>query len=162
MISIETEKQKIKIRKKSISPVSARGLSRLCAVQVLYQHEYVAQEVELMTHRFIEEHFNYYKRCFGVRPDQQFFIDLVQYAVVNAACIDGHIVDNLKKGSSFDRMTLVIRQILRVGFSEITLYPNTPLPIIIDECIRITGQFFDENQINFINALLSQIGKKVR
>jgi len=54
-----------------------------------------------------------------------------------------------------DRLTLVEKNILRLGIFEITEF-DTPQLVAVNEAIELSKQFSDEKSSKFINGILSQ------
>jgi transcription termination factor NusB len=148
-------------KKKSFqsAKVCARSLARLCAVQGVYQYEYTKAPFDILSQSFIGQHFCYYKRCFGILPDEELFLGLLKYAIENQEYIDKILHCVLKDKNSIKKIALVIIGILRIGCSEIFLFPQTDLHLITREYGKITDDLFARSDVSFVSALLSQVGE---
>jgi N utilization substance protein B len=62
----------------------------------------------------------------------------------------------LKKLSSIDRV------VLEIGAWEIVFASQTPIPVILNECIEIAKSFGDDSAGKFINAVLQKFANKKR
>ena len=61
----------------------------------------------------------------------------------------------MKAGWTVERLTLVEKNILRLGIFEITEF-DTPERVAVNEAIELSKQFSDEKSSKFINGILSQ------
>ena len=68
---------------------------------------------------------------------------------------DKKIAQHLKAGWTVERLTLVEKNILRLGIFEITEF-DTPERVAVNEAIELSKQFSDEKSSKFINGILSQ------
>jgi transcription termination factor NusB len=139
--------------------VSARSLSRLCAVQGMYQYEYTKVPFNILSQSFIHQHFSYYEVCFGIQPNQALFLDLLGYSIENQERIDQLLDHVLKETQGIKKIAVLIVQILRIGCSEIFLFPQNSLHLITREYGKITDDLFASNDVSFVTALLSQVGE---
>jgi transcription antitermination factor nusB len=62
----------------------------------------------------------------------------------------------LKAGWTLDRLTLVEKNILRLGLYELLEYDETPQLVAVNEAIELAKKFSDEKSSKFINGILSQ------
>ena len=69
--------------------------------------------------------------------------------------LDKQITQHLKAGWTIERLTLVERNLLRLGVFEITSF-DTPQLVAVNEAIELAKDFSDQNSARFINGLLSQ------
>ncbi|MDO4666748.1 MAG: transcription antitermination factor NusB [Streptococcus sp.] len=69
--------------------------------------------------------------------------------------LDQKIATHLKSGWSIDRLTLIEKNILRLGLFEITEF-ETPQLVAINEAIELSKKFSDEKSSKFINGILTQ------
>ena len=84
-----------------------------------------------------------------------FLLNLVSGVVQSKDDLDKKIAQHLKKGWTVDRLTLVEKNILRLGIFEITEF-DTPQLVAVNEAIELSKQFSDEKSSKFINGILSQ------
>ena len=69
--------------------------------------------------------------------------------------LDKQITQHLKAGWTIDRLTLVEKNLLRLGVFEITSF-DTPQLVAVNEAIELAKSFSDQKSARFINGLLSQ------
>ena len=84
-----------------------------------------------------------------------FLLNLVSGVVQSKDDLDKKIAQHLKKGWTVDRLTLVEKNILRLGIFEITEF-DTPQLVAVNEAIELAKNFSDQKSARFINGLLSQ------
>lgn len=148
-------KQKNKNRK--------RTLSRLIAVQVLYQHDFNPEERSYneiksdMVANYIldseDEISSYEKEIDGDLLDKlitapQFFDK-----------IDKDISGFLQKNWTLDKLDKIVIQILRLATFELQMLKDIPSKVVIDEYVGIAASFFDYKKVTFVNALLDKLSK---
>ncbi len=132
---------KINLKKKT------RG--RLLAINSLYRHELLGDDPL----KVIEKE--------GKGEEKEIAMDYIKKILPNLSVIDELIRKNLK-GWDFERVLPFEKSILRFGTGEILLYPETPLPVIIEELLKITNIFAGEKTVKFINGVLDKVGKELR
>lgn len=84
-----------------------------------------------------------------------FLIDLVSDVQAKKEELDKQITQHLKAGWTIERLTLVERNLLRLGVFEITSF-DTPQLVAVNEAIELAKDFSDQKSARFINGLLSQ------
>ncbi|RZI46919.1 transcription antitermination factor NusB [Candidatus Finniella inopinata] len=144
--------------------ISARHSSRLKGVQALYQHELTSDDMNSIVEQVVSaiqekaaiENFK------GLVPDLEFFKEIVLGTHKNREAVDEEITANLSQGWRLERLPLVVLCILRQAVYELRYQPLVPGPVIINEYIEITKDFFDEAETSFVNGILDAISKKSR
>lgn len=84
-----------------------------------------------------------------------FLTELVSGVQAKKEELDKQITQHLKAGWTIERLTLVERNLLRLGVFEITSF-NTPQLVAVNEAIELAKDFSDQKSARFINGLLSQ------
>jgi len=84
-----------------------------------------------------------------------FLTDLVSGVQAKKEELDKQITQHLKAGWTIERLTLVERNLLRLGVFEITSF-DTPQLVAVNEAIELAKDFSDQKSSRFINGLLSQ------
>lgn len=144
-------KQKNKNRK--------RSLSRLIAVQILYQHEfhdskksYDEIKNELITNYVLdnEDEISSYKE----KIDEDLLNQLIS-AVQIFDKIDSDLAPMVQQ--PINKLDLVMLQILRLAAFEIKFVKESPQNAIIDEYVSIAASFFDQKKVTFVNAILDKL-----
>ncbi len=88
----------------------------------------------------------------------EFALNLLKGILENRDKIDEVIKSHLINWD-FDRLDKIEKQILRVAIYEI-LYTDTPFQIVIDEAIKITKNFTEDNAKSYINGILDRVAKE--
>ena len=84
-----------------------------------------------------------------------FLVELVSGVQAKKDDLDKQITQHLKTGWTIDRLTLVEKNLLRLGVFEITSF-DTPQLVAVNEAIELAKSFSDQKSARFINGLLSQ------
>ncbi|MEM6538501.1 MAG: transcription antitermination factor NusB [Pseudomonadota bacterium] len=135
-----------------------RTLSRLAAVQALYQMEQTQTGVdttilEFKTHRLGGD-------IDGVAlkdADDTFFEDIVRGVVDRQSTLDSVIETHLASGWRIGRIDATARAILRSGIFELSSRPDVPPAAVVDEYVGIANSFFDKKEAAFINGVLDAV-----
>ena len=85
-----------------------------------------------------------------------FLLNLVNGVMQSKSGLDDKITQYLKSGWTLDRLTLVEKNILRLGLYELLEYDETPQLVAVNEAIELAKKFSDEKSSKFINGILSQ------
>ena len=84
-----------------------------------------------------------------------FLLNLVSGVRQSKDELDQQIAQHLKTGWTVERLTLVEKNILRLGVFEITSF-DTPQLVAVNEAIELAKTFSDEKSARFVNGVLSQ------
>ncbi len=84
-----------------------------------------------------------------------FLLNLVMGVEQSKNELDDKLSQYLKEGWTLERLTLVEKNILRLGLFEMTEF-DTPQLVAINEAIELSKKFSDEKSSKFINGILSQ------
>ena len=71
-------------------------------------------------------------------------------------------IENLLIGYKLNRVFNTDKCALLIGMAEIENYPETDLPIIIDESVKLVAKFSADRSTDFVNGVLANYAKKVR
>ncbi len=149
--------------KPSQQGVSTRRLSRLNAVQALYQHELSGDDIEYIINQFTSATFKTYVSLNKIlKPEPEFLKELVLGVQAHFPSLDQDISNHLSSGWHLERVSIVTLSILRLAVYELKYQPLTPTPVIINEYIEVTKDFFEEKEAAFVNGILDAIAKKYR
>jgi N utilization substance protein B len=144
--------------------VSSRRLSRIKGVQVLYQHELTANDINEVINQFDdttsegETPEDFKRLC----HDVDFLKEIVLGAYENQPSIDEEISAHLSEGWRLERLPIVVLSILRLAIYELRHQPLIPPAVVINEYIEVTKDFFGEAETSFVNGILDVIAKKTR
>ncbi len=138
-----------------------RTLSRLIAVQSLYQYEFFNQDTDI--NKIKEDLINNYTlseddkvKCYQKNIDQDLVDSLIEYAIENKEKIDQDILEIADKNIQIDRL---VKQISRLGAVELLFFKATNHNIIIDEYCNIAGCFYENNKTSFVSSILNKLAK---
>ena len=84
-----------------------------------------------------------------------FLLNLVMGVEQSKNELDDKLSQYLKEGWTLERLTLVEKNILRLGLFEMTEF-DTPQLVAINEAIELSKKFSDEKSSKFINGILSK------
>jgi len=86
---------------------------------------------------------------------RSFVRDLVLGTLENADESD-RIIAPLLDGWTLDRLPTIDRIVLRMSVFEMRHYPETPIPVVINEAVELAKKFSTEDSGRFINGVLSK------
>lgn len=141
----------------------SRSVSRLAAVQALYQSDLADTAPTLVVDEFIghrlgrEIEGDQYKSA-----DQVFFTDIVKGSFERRAEIDAAIAGVLPEKWPLERLENLVRAILRAGTYELMARPDVPTPVVIDEYMDVAHAFYSESEPSFINGVLDALSRRLR
>ena len=84
-----------------------------------------------------------------------FLLNLVTGVEQSKNELDDKLSQYLKEGWTLERLTLIEKNILRLGLFEMTEF-DTPQLVAINEAIELSKKFSDEKSSKFINGILSK------
>lgn len=148
---------------KKNSTQQPRHSSRMAAVQALYQIDQTDANPDQVVFDMITDEFktltsdNVY-----VKPDIQFFKDLVTQSQDHKDHIDTTISELLSSGWKLNRLSSVTLAILRLAGHEFLNEILTPHAVIMNEYIEISKDFCESNEVSFVNGILENMSKKLR
>lgn len=151
--------------KKNSKKMDARTMSRLAAVQALYQMEHSKTGVEAVIREFQQFRLGGEIEGHAIREaDSDFFEILLRGLIETQDKVDPFINRHLSEGWTLKRLDATARAILRCGTYELIMHPEVPYRVVLDEYVELAGSFFESNttEAGFINALLDSAAKEVR
>ncbi len=144
-------------------PVSKRAVSRLAAVQALYQMEVGGTDLSTILEEFTE--FRLGKEVDDVKlrkADKSFFEGLVRGVVANQLELDPEIKAFLADKWRLSRLDSTLRAILRVGALELLKRKDVPARVVISEYIDISHAFFEGDESRVVNGVLDKLARRYR
>ena len=84
-----------------------------------------------------------------------FLVELVSGVQAKKDDLDKQITQHLKTGWTIDRLTLVEKNLLRLGVFEITSF-DTPQLVAVNEAIELAKSFSDQKSSRFINSFIAR------
>ncbi|BBA93235.1 transcription antitermination factor [Streptococcus ruminantium] len=89
-----------------------------------------------------------------------FLLNLVNGVADYREELDKELSSRLKAGWTLDRLTLIDKNIMRLGLFEISYFEETPDRVAVNEAIELAKEFSDEASAKFVNGVLSQFIKE--
>lgn len=133
--------------------MSNRHLSRTIAVQTLYQWDFNGKAGDIL------EIMKTNKESFAPEFDDQGFIEhLVKGVHDYCAEIDALIIKFAPEWP-LDQITIVDRNVLRLGIFELRYDNNIPAKVAINEAIELAKAFGGESSGKFVNGVLGAVYK---
>jgi N utilization substance protein B len=135
-----------------------RHLSRSIVLQTLFEWDFaVPKDItpEEMLDRNIEE--------FGPGLNDEDFISEIFFGVVKKKTIIDEIIEKAAPDWPIDKISVVDRNILRMGLYELLFGDRTQVPpkVAINEAIELAKSFGGENSSRFINGVLGGVYKEI-
>ncbi|PIQ97603.1 MAG: transcription antitermination factor NusB [Nitrospinae bacterium CG11_big_fil_rev_8_21_14_0_20_56_8] len=128
-----------------------RRSSRELALRFLYQAEFNPEDLDEQLEEFLD-------RTGAMDEIKTFTRDLVYNVVRRKAEIDA-LIQKFSDNWSLDRMTVIDRNILRLGTSELLYCSNIPPKVAINEAVEIAKKYGSADSPDFINGVLDQVFK---
>lgn len=156
MMSTKTKKVQTNIN-------TPRHSARVAAVQALYQVEQTKESTKHVVRDMSESEFSILQQEGYVRPENELFENLVHNTFLLKGEIDIIIKEFLSDNWRLDRLSCILKIILRLATYELRSSLTIPSKIILNEYIEITKDFLDnKSEVGFVNGILDKISKHVR
>jgi N utilization substance protein B len=140
-----------------------RSLSRLAAVQALYQQHFTGMLPSEVVEQFSRHNFSTPIEEISLEQlDRELFNDLVMGASARVTDLDKMIESNLAEGWSMQRMDPILLAILRCAIYEMWCRTDIPVKASIDEYVTLTADFYASNEPKFINGVLHKLAVILR
>ena len=104
-----------------------------------------------------DEHLTFPKHRF-----KKFIKDIVSGTIERNDLILEELDKNLGEEFTFNKLDKLFQIILKSATYEFLYKPNLSIKIIIKEYLNASNFFLDDGQTKYLNALLDNIGKKLR
>ena len=137
--------------------MSNRHLARTMAMQTLFTWDFNGQKSEKLD-GIIKNNFKYFAPTFD---DQGFVRRLVDGVIKNLNKIDKYIIKYATEWP-LEQITIVDRNILRIGVFELIYDGDIPNKVAINEAIEIAKTFGGESSGKFVNGVLGAIYKNIQ
>jgi len=130
-----------------------RRKGRELAMQMLFQADMGRQNPDEVRKTF-------WQARDEVEPDTRGFAeDIFRVAVAREEEIDT-LIEKHSANWKLARMSSVDRNVLRTAVAELTGFPGTPAPIVINEALEIARRYSSPESINFLNGVLDAIARE--
>lgn len=140
-----------------------RTLSRLAAIQALYQMTFDHMSAPKVIGQFLQKgglEEDFIPKVEAINVD--LFSQLVLGVGETKERIDPILIRSLPKEWPFARLDPVIMMLLRCGAYELLNFPEIAPSIIISEYLDIAHAFYEGKEIGFINGILDNLVKIIR
>lgn len=136
--------------------MSNRYLSRTLAVQTLYEWDFHSRPVEAIDD-ILAYNFSEFAPDF---TDDGFAVGLVHGVLVNRERIDRIIVEYAPEWP-LEQITIIDRNVLRLGIYEMMFDQSIPARVAINEAIELAKAYGGPSSSKFVNGVLGSIYKKI-
>ena len=130
-----------------------RRSSRELALKFLYQFELNEGDLDEQIKLFLE-------RNSSQEDVESFMKELVVSLIDKMEEID-EIIQKFSDHWVLDRMTVIDRNILRMGTCELLFIFSTPPKVVINEAIDIAKKYGNEDSPEFINGILDKVYNEI-
>ena len=93
--------------------------------------------------------------------ERDFILDLVKKSIEKLSEIDKNI-EKFAPQWPIEKMTVIDRNILRLGIFELLFSCQTPPKVVINEAIEIAKTFGSSNSPKFVNGVLGAIYEEIK
>lgn len=132
-----------------------RHLARTIVLQTLFEWDFNNHQGK------IDDILNFNKKEFAPDfDDQGFSLNLVKNVIANQTKID-KLIGQFAPEWPLDQITLVDRNVLRVGIYELKLDDEIPPKVAINEAIELAKAFGGDASGKFVNGVLGSIYKEM-
>lgn len=125
-----------------------RRKGRAIALQTLFEVDCTGHELKEISDRLLESH----SLPEGITAFSQ---ELVSRVLANKQEIDD-VIQRFAPVWPFDQMTIIDRNILRLGICEI-LFDGVPMKVAINEAVELAKVFGSESSPRFVNGVLGSV-----
>ncbi len=95
-------------------------------------------------------------------PDHSFLKKLIRGVVPELDHLNAQIKPHLAADWKMERISPILLSILQCATYELSAHTQLGTPIIIDEYVTLTHEFFGEQEVGFVHAILHTLAKEIR
>ncbi len=140
-----------------------RSLSRLAAVQALYQMDVAQTDLNAVITEFKAHRLgNDLEGDQLERADVSFFIDLLKGIVEEQRRLDPLIDKHLASSWRLNRIDSTLRAILRAGAYELEKRSDVPGAVVISEYVDVAHAFFEKDEPRVVNGVLQNLWNSLK
>ncbi|MGB0684513.1 MAG: transcription antitermination factor NusB [Magnetovibrionaceae bacterium] len=144
-----------------------RTISRLMAVQALYEISLTGASADPILRDFIQNRWSRFEVGEGdfdglPEPDAGHLGAVVRGVLDREAELDGIIKGALAEDLSLDRMEPLLHMILRAGTYELLGKADVPPKVIVSEYADVTHSFYSDTEVALVNGLLDRLAGVLR
>ena len=130
-----------------------RRSSRELALKFLYQFELNGGNLDEQMKLFLERN--------SSQEDVEIFMKNLVGSLLDKVKEIDEIIQKFSDNWVLDRMTVIDRNILRMGTCELLFNFSTPPKVAINEAVDIAKKYGNEDSPEFINGILDKIYKEI-
>ena len=130
-----------------------RRLSRELTLKFLYQFELNGGELDEEIKLFLKQN--------SSKKDVESFMRGLVFSLIDKVKEIDEIIQKFSDHWVLDRMTVIDRNILRMGVCELLFDFSTPPKVVINEAIDIAKKYGNEDSPEFINGILDKVYKEI-
>ena len=130
-----------------------RRLSRELALKFLYQLELTGGELDEQIKLFLKKN--------SSKDDVEIFMKDLVFSLLDKVKEIDEVIQKYSDHWVLDRMTVIDRNILRMGVCELLFDFSTPPKVVINEAIDIAKKYGNEDSPEFINGVLDKVFKEI-
>ena len=154
-----------------MSIINSKTISRLAAIQGLYQYNFAENKnadeiIDQIEHLYssgtMSEELEMPEGSKKIKLNKSFFRELLNQCVENIEKIDDKIADNLANEWTMANLHDNLKALLRCGVCEIMYFPEVPFKVVINEYTNIASEMLKDTEVGFINSILDSINKDFR
>lgn len=134
--------------------MSNRHLSRTIALQSLYQWDFLGMGEEKLP-----EIIAFNRKEFAPKFDDEGFIDELIHGVVDHRGEIDEVITHFAPSWPIDSITIIDRNVLRLGIYELKFAERIPAKVAINEAIELAKGFGGQASGRFVNGVLGAVYK---
>lgn len=139
--------------KKNPAHKSARRRAREFALQGLYQWQLAKTPVnDIVRHLTASDNYS--------RADGEYFQVLLQGVIEHAVSLSERLQPHVDRPA--EQLTPVERAVLLIGAYEMTLRPDVPPAVVINEAVELAKTFGGTDGHRFVNGVLDKLAAELR
>jgi N utilization substance protein B len=145
-----------------------RTLSRVAAVQALFQSEQGSQSAETVIDQFVRHRFGDVPGRGGlddghvIEAQVPLFARIVRTASLQQDTLDAMLASALPETWPLERIDPVLRALMRAGASELWMADGPPAKVVINEYLDVAHGFFSGDEARLANGVLDRLAHLLR
>jgi N utilization substance protein B len=145
-----------------------RTLSRVAAVQALFQSEQSSQTAETVIDQFVRHRFGNLPGRGGleeghvIEAQVPLFARIVRTATLQQDTLDTMLISALPETWPLERIDPVLRALMRAGAAELWMADGPPAKVVINEYLDVAHGFFSGDEAKLANGVLDRVAHLLR
>lgn len=135
-----------------------RHLLRTIAMQTLYQWDFYGKDSKNIDKYIIENIEKFASNT--TKEDRQYIVDSVRGVIKKSTYID-KLIEKTAPEWPIDQITMVDRNVLRLGIYELKYAEDIPPKVAINEAIELGKAFGGKSSGKFVNGVLGTIFREL-